>query len=202
MKNNLTVKEHKRLCRKPDFLYRWKGRSNARKGGEQLVQITIERMINVQNVLEYKMVQATEEALSEVRSNAAKALALRNRSGADGAAAPFPTADAGAAAEVRIQRRSRGNHNASTDQIVAANETITKAHALLEDEIEHTRARLSDKVYAYVIGVRKVLPDYEYGPLFTGNTALDTYLRQHETLDSEIRTVAETAWKMTDNTNS
>ena len=87
------------------------------------------------------------------------------------------------------------NFSRAAENQFVSQPTLTYQIKLLEDEIQHTRARITDKIYAYTLGVRKIMPDFKYDDLFAELTAYETYLGQHETLDNEIRQVAQTAWK-------
>lgn len=175
-----------------------KGKLDARKGpaaASAYVDKTRQRLA----ALIAQETMAAEKALQKTRQDASGRLAERNRTLERLAVLPSAREEDSAAA-IRANRRDaeeRGCLRAALadceEAILAANETLINTQTLLSERIVHLQAMVQERISLYIMGVRssRGLKAFTCPQPDEEACALDACLAGHQTLDSEIRRVAE-----------
>ena len=182
----------------PKALLPLKGRLDARKGpaaAGAYVDKTRQRL----SVLAAQETMAVEKTLQKTRQDASKRLAERKRTLERLTALP-PTREENNPAAIRANRLDteerdylRTALSSCESAILEANETLVNAKTLLETRLVRLRSMTQERISLYIMGVRSSkelktficpMPEEDIG-------TLDACLAGHQTLDDEVRRVAE-----------
>lgn len=182
----------------PTSLLFLKGKLDARKG-PSAVSAYIDKIRQRLAALTAQEVMEVEKALQKTRQETSGRLVERNRI-LERLAALSSVQEEDCAAAIRANRRDAEERDClwtaladCEEAILVANETLINTQALLGERLVRLQALTQERISLYIMGIRSSrglkaftcsLPENE-------THALDECLAGHQTLDSEVRRVAE-----------
>lgn len=184
----------RRVIKDAKFILKIKGKSDAKKGNG-----VIDSFINMAkakcNALENAEVLLAENFLCDVRDEGeriAKSLEYDKK-----LMETIPVVDivGNSAQNIRSQRKSgtqRANITATiktrVDRLVSIHALIVDVSVCMEQRISKMRNLCSEKLEAYILGVRKVMPDFNCNIEYA-DFATKTYVDKHEKKDKDIENI-------------
>ena len=184
-----------RVTRIPDWLLRWQGKIDARKG-ETVVNTRIAGLDRRCATIENDEVAFTENLLFPIREEVARRLTMfhidKKRYHTT---TPHPEATVDDIREnrriARQKKEAEANMNAAVACILSASETITHQNVLLEERLDKIRQACQYKVNAYVQGVRCRIRDYQRPAPEGIGDGMAIYEKKNRCLDEAVTETAE-----------
>lgn len=172
------------ITKMPDCLLWVKGWLDAFHG-ERVVDANIDKYRSLLCAIEHEEVNGTEAELYNVRTNAANCISIINKD------ITVHISEEASDAEVRANQRNRDEKNRAKNAILEANELIISESVRLQERIARTRDRATEKINAYVAGVRsnQRLKEYEIKKR-ESHSAIELYEEKHRFLNNAIMTLA------------
>lgn len=188
-------KKMKSVTRLPGWILKIKGNVDSKKG-KGVCDEYIRRLTKKQASLEADEVIAAENALHDVRKEAA--VILTGFSEQKEAMMNIPENTTGNTPEViRSNRRNNRRREeaisslkSSIEKLTMINEQIINTNTVLDERLNKMRNNTAEKIHAYTVGIRcSNLPEYQFELSEMNDHAREIYLKKHEELDKRIRDV-------------
>jgi len=189
----------RKVIKTPSFILKWKGKQDAKKG-DTIAETYINKVKAKCRALESREVLKAEEILFPSRKEGA-ALMASMRSGKN-SLDTLPDKRSGNAASDMLANRMAASHRTSTlglvkenlEKLVQINELIVNVNTCLEQRIFKMRHLCSERLEAYMIGVREVCPGFGEDITYD-DTANEVYQVKHLECDTAIKNAVSGIYK-------
>ena len=189
----------KKAVKAPMFILRAKGRKDAERS-ISIAETYIDKVKAKCAAFENREVLMAEEILCESRKEAA--VLMSSMRGDKSILDSIPKArEEKSPVDVRANRRNASHRANETERIkrnferlVSINETIVDVNVCLEQRILKTRHFCSEKLNAYIFGVREVQLEFNNDVLYD-NSACEVYQAKHKACDEAIQRAVEIVYE-------
>lgn len=175
----------------PMFVLKWKGKFDAKKG-VAIAETYIDKAMSKCASLENREVLMAEEILFVSRKDGA--VILSSMCNDKDLLGTIPeNREEYSALDIRANRRNANNRlstiaaiKGNFERLVQINEMIIDINACLEQRILKTRHLCTERINAYVLGVREVYKDFNCNWSYD-NISCDAYFEKHKACDDAIK---------------